>query len=82
MKNVSEARFRAARSNIRNFLYPMTKYQMMVELDSAIFAGDPVRIRCINEYIQEVTEEEGVCAICGDWADGSGTDMCCDCMGE
>lgn len=66
-------------ANIRNFLYPMSLREMRIERDSS---DCKIRADLINNYIDEVIAEEGVCVICGDFADGTGTDMCCDCMGE
>ncbi len=74
----SDARLRAMKSSIRNFLYPMSRREMQGVLDDAIKYSGKDRIRCIEDYICEVTAEEGICISCGDWADGNG-DLCCDC---
>ncbi len=50
---MTDARARAIRSAVRNYLYPMTESQMMNELDIAIKAGDTVLSKRINEYIEE-----------------------------
>lgn len=59
MTTTLSGRERACRSNIRNFLYPLTLREMQVELDMAILWSDPLRIRFITEYMDETRNEEG-----------------------
>ena len=75
---MTTARFRAMKASIRNLLYPLSLREMQGVMDDAIRYSGRDRIKMIGDYISEVIDEEGICVICGDFADGSGTDMCCD----
>jgi hypothetical protein len=55
------ARERAIRAAIRNFLYPLTEAQMMVELANSIERGDAVRTKYVNEYIEECRANDDFC---------------------
>lgn len=53
MQVVSKARARAVKMTIRSLLSGMTLTGKMKELDSAIWMHDTIRIKCINECMDE-----------------------------
>ena len=51
---MTDARERAIRMHIRNFLLPMTIREVQVELDLSIARGDAVRTKYVNEFLCEL----------------------------
>lgn len=58
---MSPARERAIRQHIRNFLVGLTVPEVQRVLDSAIEAGDTIRIKYTNEWLSELLAEEAEC---------------------
>lgn len=58
---MTPARERAIRGHIRNFLVGLTVPEVQRVLDAAIAAGDTVRIKYTNEWLEELIAEEAVC---------------------
>jgi hypothetical protein len=46
------------RQAVRNFLYPLSLAEMERELVVSIEMDDPVRARCINDYINECIRDD------------------------
>ena len=51
------------RTNIRNFLVPLTLAEMQAELDISVEIGDVLRAEYIEEYICEVMADFNSCDI-------------------